>query len=674
MFAASKSGSADAKDANFKNVTMLLHGNGTNGAQNNTFVDSSTNNFSITRNGNTTQGTFSPYGSNWSNYFGGSSDYLTMPDNSNYVISGDFTAEAWIFPTSFGGTNGNIVLAQWPGGTATNQSFQFYVNSTGKVGLVYGISVVNAAVAGTSLSCTLNTWNHIAVTRSGSTVRFFVNGSVDSTTATVAGSFNDSNGVMSVGRINASDSGYFSGYISNCRLVTGTALYTAAFTPTTSPLTAISGTQVLVCQANRFADASSNNATITVGGSPSVQRFSPFNATSAYTTSVIGGSGYFDGTGDYINAVSANTANAMGTGDWTVECWVYKTNSTQGMIFDTLALTGSSTDAIRIYINASNAISFYKYSTPVTTGGSVTLNAWNHVAVVRQSGSIKIYLNGTQVNTTYTDTGSNYTCGANRPSSGIDGYDNSTNPFQGYITDLRAVKGTAVYTSAFTPPTAPLTAITNTSFLANFTNAGILDNAMMNDLETVGNAQISTSVKKFGTGSMYFDGTGDYLMSIANQSLELGSGDYTLECWVNISAAASNGGIISKGPIGNLTNTTWSLEFNGSANTVSYYVYNANNAVYIINGTSNIKTSTWIHLAICRSGNNTRLFVNGTQEGSTNTSNYTISAGDNLYIGGGFYAPTTRTITGYIDELRISKVARYTANFTAPTAPFPDKG
>ncbi len=54
-----------AIDPYFDYVTLLLHGNGTNGAQNNTFLDSSTNNFTITRNGNTTQGTFAPYGSNW---------------------------------------------------------------------------------------------------------------------------------------------------------------------------------------------------------------------------------------------------------------------------------------------------------------------------------------------------------------------------------------------------------------------------------------------------------------------------------------------------------------------------------------------------------------------------------------------------------------------------------
>jgi hypothetical protein len=89
MFAASKTGSAAATDAQFKNVTMLLHGDGTNGAQNNTFVDSSTNNFTITRNGNTTQGTFTPYGANWGMYQSDASSAYLGPRKgftfANYV-------------------------------------------------------------------------------------------------------------------------------------------------------------------------------------------------------------------------------------------------------------------------------------------------------------------------------------------------------------------------------------------------------------------------------------------------------------------------------------------------------------------------------------------------------------------------------------------------------------
>jgi len=85
-------------DPYFEYVSMLLPGNGTNGAQNNTFLDSSTNNFTITRNGNTTQGTFSPYGSNWSYFSAANGNYLTVPQNTAFAFgTGDFTIEAWVF-------------------------------------------------------------------------------------------------------------------------------------------------------------------------------------------------------------------------------------------------------------------------------------------------------------------------------------------------------------------------------------------------------------------------------------------------------------------------------------------------------------------------------------------------------------------------------------------------
>ena len=86
-------------DTYFNLVTLLLPGNGTNGAQNNTFVDSSTNNFTVTRAGNTTQGTFSPFSqTGWSNYFDGSGDRLQVADNDVLDgFTGDFTIEFWVY-------------------------------------------------------------------------------------------------------------------------------------------------------------------------------------------------------------------------------------------------------------------------------------------------------------------------------------------------------------------------------------------------------------------------------------------------------------------------------------------------------------------------------------------------------------------------------------------------
>ncbi len=638
-----------------------------NGAGNNSgFKDSSQNNFIIARNGNTAQGTFSPYGSNWSNYFGGSSDFLTMPDNANYVISGDFTVEAWIYPTSFAGTNGNIVLAQWPGATATNQSFQFYVNSTGKVGLVYGIGATNAAVVGTSLSCTLNTWNHVAVTRSGTTVRYFVNGALDATSATVSGAFNNSTGVMSVGRINASDSGYFSGYISNCRLVIGTALYTSAFTPSTTPLTAISGTQVLVCQANRFSDASSNNATITVNGSPSVQRFSPFVNSIAYNTNNVGGSAYFDGSGDSLKVAYGPQMNLTNQ-DFAVEFWAYIPTALTNKSF---LCQDQGYYQLNFFVDASNNLTVYSYQASTALNfsvsfGAVPIGQWVHIALTRTGSTVAGFLNGVRQNTASfsgsidAQTGGWYVGSA---------YSN-TGHMTGYLSDVRFTIGANPHGvgTTLTVPTAPLTASSNTQFLGSMTNAGIIDNAMMNDLETVGNAQISTSVKKYGSGSIYFDGSGDGL--VANGVASSGAYDKltasgvinTVEFWLYLNAFTSPRAFLC----GSWASSVgWTYDVNTSGD----IFISTNGSGPTVTLSSKITTGTWQHLAFVNDGTNIKIYLNGTNVGTQ-----AVTA-PSSYIGPltiGMRSDGSLPLNGYIDDLRITKnVARYTANFTPPTESF----
>jgi len=117
-----RSAIATAVDTYFNLTTLLLSGDGTNGAQNNTFLDSSTNNFTITRNGNTTQGTFSPFSqTGWSNYFDGTDDYLAVADNA--VLrpgTSNFTLEAWIYR----GASGAAHTIYAKGGASTGIVFQ----------------------------------------------------------------------------------------------------------------------------------------------------------------------------------------------------------------------------------------------------------------------------------------------------------------------------------------------------------------------------------------------------------------------------------------------------------------------------------------------------------------------------------------------------------------------
>jgi hypothetical protein len=280
------------------------------------------------------------------------------------------------------------------------------------------------------------------------------------------------------------------------------------------------------------------------------------------------------------------------------------------------------------------------------------------LAVSRSGTTLKLFFNGV-LKTTVT-TSSSYTLagGGRIGDNGSGGY------FSGYMTNIRATN-TAVYTAAFTPPTAPLTAISGTGLLINATNAAIFDNAMMNDLETVGNAQISTSVKKYGTGSLKFDGTGDYLKIPSTSNLAFGTGDFTFECWfypltlpADVSTMySSNNDATTSGTI------TINVFDDGKVKIGDLYATS-----------SSLSTNAWSHIAICRASGTLRIFINGTQGSSNSVStNYTSDGG---YIGARIVSGTTYAVTnGYIDDLRITKgYARYTANFTAPTSALSDTG
>ena len=668
MFAASKTAkaasAAAATDPQFNYVTMLLHGDGTNGAQNNTFLDSSTNNFTITRNGNTTQGTFTPYGSNWSNYFDGTGDYLSTPNSTSLQWgTGDFCVEAWIFPNSITGSKEIVCKGVNDAGT-----FDF--------GL-YGSKIelyTTALVFSSTTSIVANTWTHVAVTRSGTTLRCFINGALD-TTVTSSYNFNNT-GTFYVGVYGSAAVNYFNGYLSNVRCVKGSAVYTSAFTPSTTPLTAITNTQLLTCQSNRFIDNSTNAFTLTKAGDTSVQRFSPFSPTSAYSTSVIGGSGYFDGSGDYLG-IANQTALHLGASDFSIECWTYLTSTSGAQ----RPISQNDTNyEFAFYIANGGGITAYSFQSNGTqnfgiNGGTLVIGQWYHLACTRTGSTVAFFVNGVRQGTaTFSGTISTSTSGWDIGAIGA-----GTDPQKGYITDARMVIGSNPYGvgTTLTLPTAPVTAITNTQLLCNFTNAGILDNAMMNDLETVGNAQISTSVKKYGTGSLAFDGTGDYLYGPSSPNTSFGTGDFTIEFWMysnNVSGVNQLGMLQMSDTAGGLKASYASQLCINQGQTAlgvgltGAIVANINNT-NVGSTIAVLTTGTWYHIALVRSSGTVNLYVNGTSVGSATIT----SAINGPYIVVGGYYSSSFLYNGYLDDVRITKgYARYTSNFTVPTAAFPN--
>jgi hypothetical protein len=639
-------------DEYFDYTTLLLPGNGTNNQNNHTFLDSSTNAFTITRNGNATQGTFSPFSqTGWGNYFDGSGDYLETPSNAAFTLgsSGDFTVECWVYATA---TPGNYAafMTTWSDAN-TNYTNRWFIGVHDSK--IKWFNDAGASAIANASNIQLNTWLHVAVARSGSTITLYING-------TAIGTQTTSQSYTTQGTVKLGYSGtggnYFSGYISNARVVKGTAVYTANFTPPTAPLTAITNTQLLTCQSNRFVDNSSNAFAITRNGDVSVQAFSPFAPTASYAAANVGGSGYFDGSGDYLT-VPAGSAFAPGTGDFTIEAWVYPTTSSIDQYIWTQTVSGTNYFLFAISSTATLIMTASGGGTPGISGpaNSIRPYAWNHVAAVRSSGTVTVYVNGVAgtpgtnaldlTNTSYVPTIGTYT------------HSTSSSPLNGYLASLRYVKGTAVYATAFTPPTAPLTNIANTSFLCNFTNAGITDATAKNIIETKGDAKISTAQSKFGGSSIVFDGTGDSLL-VSNTSLTaFGTGDFTVEAWVYVVSGTSFGVVVGGSP----GTPTWYLEY--SSNRGLYFYDNAS----ALNGNAALVTGAWKHLAVARYNNTLRTFVDGVLT-SSHTSNSTMPQ---IALGVGAYNDNSYNLNGYIQGLRITKgIARYTIDFTPPTTAF----
>jgi hypothetical protein len=336
------------------------------------------------------------------------------------------------------------------------------------------------------------------------------------------------------------------------------------------------------------------------------------NAAVSATQSKFGGSSIaFDGTGDYLS-IATDTDYGFGTGDFTIEGWFYKTVVATQYLFDTR--TTLTENSIAVQSNGGgNLRLFVNGSFVLTSSNAHTNNAWNHLAICRASGVTRFFINGVVSTTTYTDA-TDY--GTTKPLV-VGAQYNGTTAFAGYIDDFR-VSNTARYTATFTPTTTAFVNNVNTKLLIH------------------GDSTIADDVG--GTST-----------------------DFTLESWIYRSVSGVQHIILD-------FRTTLTQDapvvFITSANILAYFVNGANR----ITGTT-VSTGVWHHVALSRSGTSTKLFFNGTQVGSTytDTTSYIQSP---LTIGSRFDG-LSGNFNGYIDEVRVTNgLARYTSNFTAPTAAF----
>ena len=342
----------------------------------------------------------------------------------------------------------------------------------------------------------------------------------------------------------------------------------------------------------------------------------------------------------------------------TFECWIYATVANDTPIYESRS-TSSNTNGFTVTALSSTVIRVYTSGVLVSATVSNYLSTWTHIAFTRQGSTNRLFINGVLGSTATSSDNFSYASaiigGGRYLNNNISAY------FTGYITDVRLVKGTALYTSSFVLPSAPLTAVQNTALLTNMTSAGIYDAAMMTTMETIGNPLLSTAVSKFGGSSMSFGGSQSILFP--GSSMPSGAGSaFTVEFWIN---ASSYNAITIMRANGNGS----SLAF--STNSSSQFVVSNVFASDFYTSTTALSPNVWTHVAIVRnSANLYTIYFNGTSAGTAVTYNGVLGTVTQMYIAYNTY--TGGYSTFYMDDLRITPgVARYTSNFTAPTSAFP---
>jgi len=215
---------------------------------------------------------------------------------------------------------------------------------------------------------------------------------------------------------------------------------------------------------------------ITIGGGIRADQFTP---------AIVSGSLGFNGSSQYLQ-VAQTPGFAFGTNDFTIETFIYPTSlSGRLWFFD------SNTD--NVDLNGNGGIFYFGpggiYQSATNT--VISINVWHHIALIRASGTITLYVNG---NSVMSQNGIGYNSASNRA---IDiGYSLSQGNgyFTGRMSNFRLVKGTAVYPSSFSRPASPLTAIAGTQLLLNTTNdANFLKDNSTNNFTVTNNGSITSS-------------------------------------------------------------------------------------------------------------------------------------------------------------------------------------
>ena len=385
---------------------------------------------------------------------GGTTSYLrTNVSSTDFNIAGDFTVECWVYPTEPTTTCNDGI---WQFSTAidgiqtTTSGLSMEYEYTSSSGNRFNIMVGTDSWENSSINRAPDRWYHVAMVRSSGTIKTYVDGIED---ISVSNSDTFSMTYASVGGY-YSTSNLFKGFISNFRFLNGTALYTAAFIPPTSPLTNITNTKLLCCQSSTkpeevavapeysgssvllnmalastpFTDSSASAATVTNTGS--------ITAVSAGTNSFeITNAASLDGSSQRLS--TNNTNLPFDDVKWTFDIWFKLDSSASG--YNALLNTGyGSQTSNYMYIGLDDDEKPYINlpSGATTATNAINKNEWYHMRVRSDSTNMRQYINGELVVTKGCGTTDLSSVGTKTIGSLLDNGNNANN-FHGLIGPVR---------------------------------------------------------------------------------------------------------------------------------------------------------------------------------------------------------------------------------------------
>ena len=622
----------------------------------------------------------------------GTGDYLSVSNNNDFNLgTGDFTIDCWVQSSDFvpGADAGVIIHLQDSG----SSDFRLAMGSAGRavVGQDYGMSwgynnggSWSTTAYGSDLAD--GAWHHVACSRQGSYFYLFQDGVLVSTTTNWAGLNITGNATCEIGR-RSTGQDYFEGYIDEIRVSKGIARWTSTFALETSAYAADEYTALLLHMdgsdsGTTFTDSSWTSTSSYLSGMHAITAYGDIKNTRISNHSVtpngdahiigpkVGSSAIsFDGDGDYLS-VASSTDFDFGTGDFTLEMWCNSSNlltTTHVYLLD--MNDGTSRIAIASNIASSNGIWLGTGWNNITDWAFPT-DEWFHIAVCRQSGTGRAYLNGvlkSSVSSFTTNFGGTWTTHIG------DKYDNGANAeLEGYLDEIR-LSNIARYPdgTTFTPSTTAFTSDANTKLLihSNTTMGSTTFTDSSSGAHTITAVGAMKNVApKIGTGMAVFDGTGDYLSIPDSADWDVTGTKATFEFWVSPIAYAGSGVTVI---MGQDSATDWFIYYYNAGSDQGKAAVGRSGVSELNSGSARLTgVGSWDHIAIVKeaatASSLTKFYLNGVEVNSA-TGEYWDTSSNALTIGG-----ASGGLNAYLDEIRISKVVRYTSTFTPSTTAFKD--